>query len=195
MGYSSKEVVKAIYDSDIFTISAVGHEVDTMLSDYTADYRAPTPSVAAEVVSAQQKENKEKLLKLSNNLQNTKLAVKNKISEYENNLSYCKKILVSVNPVNYINNELLKLENLKNGLINKIKYNIEHFNREITKINNICETYNITHTMDKGYSIITDDEGTLINSKKVLKNCIKNKQKLKIVFVDGEYDLSALIIK
>jgi exodeoxyribonuclease VII large subunit len=195
MGYSSKEVVKAIYDSDIFTISAVGHEIDTMLSDYTADYRAPTPSVAAEVVSAFQKENKEKLLKLSDNLQNLKSTIKNKLLEYENNLVYCKKILFSTNPVNYIDTELTKIEDLKDRLVYKIKYNIEHFNRELDKIKNKCEAYNITRTMNKGYSIITDDKGTLITSKKVLKECIKNKQKIKVFFSDGEYDLSSLIEK
>jgi exonuclease VII large subunit len=49
--------------------------------------------------------------------------------------------------------------------------------------------------MNKGYSIITDDKGTLITSKKVLKECIKNKQKIKVFFSDGEYDLSSLIEK
>lgn len=50
MAFSSREVVKAIYDSDIFTISAVGHEVDSMLSDFVADLRAPTPSVGAQII-------------------------------------------------------------------------------------------------------------------------------------------------
>lgn len=50
MAFSSKEVVKAIHDSDIYTISAVGHEVDSMLSDFVADLRAPTPSVGAQII-------------------------------------------------------------------------------------------------------------------------------------------------
>ena len=58
MGYSSKEAVRAIYDSPIITISAVGHEVDCMLSDMAADYRAPTPSIAGEVISSIQKKKK-----------------------------------------------------------------------------------------------------------------------------------------
>jgi len=189
MGYSSKEVVNAIYESDIFTISAVGHEVDTMLSDYTADYRAPTPSVAGEVVSQFQKDAKENISKLSDNLLKLQINIKNKLLEYENNLVYCKKILTSVNPINYIDNELLKIDNLRNTILHKVKHNIEYTNREIDKLKTKCESHNIAHTMDKGYSIVTDDKGTLINSKKVLKECIKNKQKLKIVFVDGEYTL------
>ena len=50
MAFSSREVVKAIHESDVFTISAVGHEVDSMLSDFVADLRAPTPSVGAQII-------------------------------------------------------------------------------------------------------------------------------------------------
>ena len=50
MAFSSEKVVKAIHESDIFTISAVGHEVDSMLSDFTADLRAPTPSIGAQII-------------------------------------------------------------------------------------------------------------------------------------------------
>ena len=50
MAFSSEKVVKAIFESNIFTISAIGHEVDCMLSDFTADLRAPTPSVGAQII-------------------------------------------------------------------------------------------------------------------------------------------------
>lgn len=54
--FNSEQVAKAIYESDVPIVSAVGHEADYTIADYCADLRAPTPSTAAELVTPDARE-------------------------------------------------------------------------------------------------------------------------------------------
>jgi exodeoxyribonuclease VII large subunit len=62
LAFSDEQVVRTVAALKTPVISAVGHEVDTALSDLAADVRAPTPSAAAEMVSARQIEVRQRVL-------------------------------------------------------------------------------------------------------------------------------------
>jgi exodeoxyribonuclease VII large subunit len=66
--FNEESVIRAVYDSKIPIISAVGHETDTMLIDYAADLRAPTPTGAAEFAVPVRTELQSRILTLGNRL-------------------------------------------------------------------------------------------------------------------------------
>lgn len=54
--FNEEIVARALFDSPIPTVSAVGHEIDFTIADFVADVRAPTPSAAAEVLVVDQED-------------------------------------------------------------------------------------------------------------------------------------------
>ena len=84
MAFNEEIVVRAIFNSAIPIISAVGHEVDNSLSDYAADKRAPTPTAAAEIALPEKITLFNEIDTLSRRLINS---VKNKIDFSTENLN------------------------------------------------------------------------------------------------------------
>ncbi|KUO50549.1 MAG: hypothetical protein APF76_07835 [Desulfitibacter sp. BRH_c19] len=66
--FNTEEVAKAIFASEIPIVSAVGHETDFTISDWVADLRAATPSVAAELVVVSLEDLKSRLAKMERHL-------------------------------------------------------------------------------------------------------------------------------
>lgn len=66
--FNEEAVARAIAESPIPVVSAIGHEIDFTISDFAADLRAPTPSAAAEILSADGSELMEQLEHLSTRL-------------------------------------------------------------------------------------------------------------------------------
>ena len=60
-GFNTEIVARAIDESQIPVVSAIGHETDFTIADFVADYRAPTPSIAAEIISESHVELKAKI--------------------------------------------------------------------------------------------------------------------------------------
>jgi exodeoxyribonuclease VII large subunit len=88
--FNEEVVARAIYNSKIPVISAVGHEVDFTIADFVADLRAPTPSAAAELVVRSKAELQAELDTLSHRLL---LGVARKLNLLSETISGLKRVL------------------------------------------------------------------------------------------------------
>ena len=120
--FNEESVVHAIYKSALPIISAVGHEIDTTLSDYVADLRAPTPSAAAELVSSDSSELLNQLLMFKQRLIK---AQQNKLAYLGNEQSYLQHRLSQVHPEQQLQLQQQKADELSLRLKQAMKRNIE----------------------------------------------------------------------
>lgn len=117
MGFSDPSVIEEIHKSKIFTMSAVGHEIDNMLSDYVADIRAPTPSIGAEIIC----KNSININEIIKNHKDKMIYIRQNIT---NRLNIIKKTFFSIKKKMYTDiyqKNNMKLENIKNIFIDLIK--------------------------------------------------------------------------
>jgi len=113
--FNEEIVARAIFDSKVPVISAVGHEIDFTIADFVADERAPTPSAAAEIAVP----DSEGLL---NYLQTSKArssqAVNRHLNQAEEKLSYLKQTLERCSPTNMHLERIQTLDSLRETLRN-----------------------------------------------------------------------------
>jgi exodeoxyribonuclease VII large subunit len=148
--FNEEVVARAIYDSEIPVISAVGHEIDYTISDFVADFRAPTPSAAAELVIPK----KEDLTALINTATTRlKNAIAGKIGILFERLATLKESYVLRQPLNVI----VQYEQMIDGLHKDLAVRIDHivkmrsenFNLLINKL----EVLSPLSILKRGYSI------------------------------------------
>ena len=116
--FNEESVVHAIYDSHLPVISAVGHEVDTTLSDYVADLRAATPSAAAELVASDSSELIDKIAVLEQRL--TQAATQRSLN-LKQQLSHLQHRLAQVHPEQQLLVQQQKNDELNLRLANAIQ--------------------------------------------------------------------------
>ena len=182
--FSEEIVVRAVADSKIPVISAVGHEIDWALCDYAADLRAPTPSAAAEIAVPQLSDIKNELSFYSNELLT---AINRKIERF-------KLILKSFNPdqmelrFRSIQQPLLgRLDNAKNDLITSMENFLKEKRQKIQENANILEISSPKSILSRGYSMVKNESGNIVRSKKD----IRCGESLKIYPAEGVIEATA----
>lgn len=175
--FNEEIVARAIYESNIPIISAVGHETDFSISDFVADLRAPTPSAAAELAVA---DTSELSLKLENYKTRYKLALKKKVELMRLQYEKCMARRVFKEPLQEINERIIRLDmivkNIQNCIINKYKDSKNEMVKAISKL----DTLSPLKTLTRGY-VITQKEGKIIKSV----NDIVKDDEVELRFIDG----------
>jgi len=165
--FNEEMVARAIYDSEIPVISAVGHEIDYTISDFVADFRAPTPSAAAELVIPKKED-------LANLIATSVTRLKNvlgaKIELLTEKLATLRESYILRQPLNLITQYEQRIDDLGKDMGIRIDHLIEmkteNFNLLIGKLG----TLSPLSILNRGYSITTKlPEGIIIRDAKSLR--------------------------
>lgn len=175
--FNEEIVARAIFKSETPIISAVGHETDFTIADFTADLRAPTPSAAAELAVPDVRQLKIDIEKYKNRL---KMALIKKLDFMKLRYEKCITSRTFKNPYEMIQNNYLKIDSfiktLQNGINNRYKDSKNQFISIISKLDSLSPL----KTLSRGY-VIAQKNGTTIKTVKDLQK----DDNIEIKFVDG----------
>ena len=151
--FSDEKVVRAVAESHIPVISAVGHDIDWALSDFAADVRAPTPSAAAELAVPVLTDVKEGL---NSYKQEFYQAVENRISSLRLMLKTCTPENMELQLRTIQQPYLARWENARQALIDSIQSFLEDKKIRMEKAVQTLENCNPQNVFARGYSMVTD---------------------------------------
>lgn len=182
--FNEEITARAIYNSKIPIISAVGHETDFTIADFVADLRAPTPSAAAELAVPDIAEIKRKLETYN---QRYKTSLKKKIEFMKLRYQKCMSSKVFTDPTAKIKEQYINLDIAIKSLENLIKNKVKDSKTKSIELISKLDTLSPLKTLTRGYSI-AQKEGKTIKSVKELKT----NDTLGIRFTDGEIKTKVL---
>ncbi len=182
--FNEEIVARAIFESQIPIISAVGHETDFTIADFVADLRAPTPSAAAELAVPNIEEIK---IKLSNYNNRFSIALKKKVELMRLQYEKCMNRRAFKEPLQNINEQYIKIDMLVNRVktsqINKINLVKNRAYNAISKLDALSPL----KTLTRGYCIAQSQDKILKSVKDAQKD-----SKIQLRFVDGIKDAQIL---
>ena len=176
--FNEEVVARAIYESEIPIVSAVGHETDFTIADFVADLRAPTPSAAAELVVSDIYDVKNTLDIYENRL---KILLKRKTEVMRLRFEKVMASKVYNHPLKNINDKYLEVDRFAKLIENFGVLKIQKVKGDFSKLVAKLDTLSPLKTLSRGYSI-TEKNGNVVTSAKELVQG----DELRLRFIDGE---------
>ena len=196
--FNEEIVARAIYDSNIPIISAVGHEIDFTIADFVSDIRAATPTAAAEIATPSKESIKEYLNNYNSFMTKKVLTI---IDTNKERLANIDKRIDFARPDKKLETNKKELDNIVKNInynisqiISNYKHQLEIFNKTIVSynpINKVEEYKTQIKNYQKSYNYLIN---MILNDKKgefnILRASLENLNPLKIM--DKGYSISSV---
>ena len=182
--FNEEIVARAIYDSRIPIVSAVGHEIDFTISDFVADLRAPTPSAAAELVVPSQIELREKFQNVYRRLY---AQAERGVERARARVKACAGRPAFRNPVAKLEDHRLYLDQLSRLFEKSYQNLLEQKKNDMRLLVSKLDGLSPLGTMARGYSILKDEDGRVVKQT----GQVKRGYHLRVMVADGEIPVCA----
>lgn len=178
--FNDEGVARAIYNSRVPVISAVGHETDFTIADFVADLRAPTPSAAAELVVQNKADIEEGLKTLYTRLCHIS---KGRLTLLNSHLRNMEGRLRS--PIDRVRQFTQRLDDMTIRLNLSIRQKLEFSKKKLEKDMSLLNSLSPLAILQRGYSITT-----ILSSGTVVKEIaeVKVGDRVGVRVTDGEME-------
>ena len=176
--FNEESVAKAIFASEIPIISAVGHETDFTIADFTADLRASTPSAAAEIAVKNTEQLSERLHYAMEMLQN---AFENTITQYKKRLETTTQHSVLKQPLTWVQYQKNNVEQMKKTIQKDILYYLQKKQIQYQSLRKRLYSASPFAALQKGYVLAKNEKGQTLT---LLQN-IQKGDNIILHFKDG----------
>lgn len=157
--FNDELVARAIYQSTIPVISAVGHEPDVTISDFVADLRAATPSNAAELAVPDQDALRQTLDSMSAAMAT---AVSRQITAARRHLNILSQSAALKSPESYLLQQKKSLELLENRLFTAQNQQISRKKQGYIALTSKLDALSPLKVLSRGYSVTQREDGTIV---------------------------------
>ena len=159
--FNDERVARAIYDSEIPVISAVGHEPDVTIADFVADARASTPSNAAEIVVPDQSELSRRLASFADRMEQSERTRLEKLSKHLEELSQ-KRVLRD--PMAFIADKRMLLDYTQQNLASLAREQMGQRQRRFAALCAALEAMSPLKVLSRGYAMARSAAGDVVRS-------------------------------